>query len=79
MSSDPKKSGPRRKTKTSGPEKGGTSKTGTPIQWAKLSSLKPASPDDPIYTRGFVIGGRYSRRSRRTRGEGSEPDQNENN
>ena len=34
----------------------------------KRSLLKEALPDDPIFTRGFVIGGRYP--SRRPRGSG---------
>lgn len=29
----------------------------------KPSWIKEASPDDPIYTRGFMIGGRYLRKS----------------
>ncbi len=77
MSSDPKKPARRRKTKR--PEKGGTSKTRQQTQRVPKYSAPEASPNDPIYTRGFVIGGRYSRRSRRTRGEGSETDQNDNN
>ena len=34
------------------------------------SLLKEALPDDPIFTRGFIIGGRYG--SRRPRGSGDE-------
>ncbi len=30
------------------------------------SSIKQALPDDPIYTRGFVIGGRFSKRTPRS-------------
>ncbi len=32
------------------------------IRKGARSWLKEASPDDPIFTRGFVIGGRYSPR-----------------
>ena len=32
--------------------------------------IRKAAPDDPIFTRGFIIGGRYPRR--RLRGSGDE-------
>ncbi len=46
----------------------GTSKTGKPTPEEVASLLPPASPDDPIFTRGFVIGGRFpsARRAART-------------
>ncbi len=40
-----------------------TSKTGRPTPEEVASLLPQASPDDPIYTRGFVIGGRFSKRT----------------
>ncbi len=37
-----------------------TTTTGQPIRKGKRFSINRASPDDPIFKRGFVIGGRYS-------------------
>ena len=50
---------------------GDTSKTRTKIQKGARSLHRQASPDDPIYTRGFSIGGRYSRSSWRKKASGS--------
>ncbi len=43
--------------------KGDSSKAGRSTPKDERFRARKASPDDPIYTRGFVIGGRYSRRS----------------
>ena len=40
-----------------------TNTTGKVIRKGKRLSIREASPDDPIYTRGYVIGGRHSRSS----------------
>ena len=40
---------------------GDTSTTRTKIRKGAGASIRQASPDDPIYTRGFVIGGRRSK------------------
>ena len=40
-----------------------TSTTGKPTPKGKGFSIKKASPDAPIFTRGFVSGGCYTRRS----------------
>ena len=37
-------------------------KGGKVIRQGKRSSIREASPDDPIYTRGFLVGGNYSGR-----------------
>ncbi len=42
---------------------GNTSTTRTKIRKGAGSSIRKASPDDPIYMRGFVIGGRRSKAS----------------
>ncbi len=38
-------------------------KTGKVIHKGKRLSITEALPTDPIYSRGYVIGGHYSRRS----------------
>ena len=48
----------------------GTSRIGRLIQKVGASSIKEASADDPIYTRGFIIGGRYSSRRPRSDDQG---------
>ena len=42
---------------------GDTSKTRTKIRKGAGASIRELSPDDPIFTRGFVFGGRRSRAS----------------
>ena len=37
-------------------------------------SIKEAPPDDPIFTRGFVIGGRYPRRTKPRRTPEQKPE-----
>ncbi len=39
-----------------------------------LSSVEMASPDAPIFTRGFVIGGRYPRRTKPRRTPEQKPE-----
>ncbi len=49
-------------------------KTGKVIRKGKKFSLTEALPDDPIYKRGFVIGGRQTTgSSRNTVGNNSQP------
>ena len=45
-------------------------KTEELIPKERKSLVRDALPDDPIFTRGFIIGGRYP--SRRPRGSGDE-------
>ncbi len=42
---------------------GGTSKTRTKIRKGAGASIREASPDDPIFTRGVVFGGRRTKAS----------------
>ncbi len=51
--------------------KGDPSTAGTPTPKDERFRARKASPDDPIYTRGFVIGGRYPRRSSKDTPSGS--------
>ena len=51
--------------------KGDSSKPGRSTPKDERFRARKASPDDPIYTRGFVIGGRYSRRSSKDTPSGS--------
>ena len=41
----------------------GTSKTGKVTPKERESLIRKALPDDPIFSRGFVLGGRYPRRT----------------
>ena len=49
------------------------SKTGRKTQREGLSWIKEASPDDPIYTRGYMIGGKRSRTSLKDTPETTSP------
>ncbi len=42
---------------------GGTSKTRTKIRKGAGASIRKLPPDDPIFTRGFVFGGRRTKAS----------------
>jgi len=50
-----------------GEENGGGKKDMTAAAYevikGKVSGIREAEPDDPIYTRGFIIGGTFSRMS----------------
>ena len=52
--------------------KGESSKPGRSTPKDERFRAREAPPDDPIYTRGFVIGGRYPRRSSKDTPGGSE-------
>ncbi len=45
------------------------------IRKGARSWLQEASPDDPIFTRGFVIGGRFSKRPPRSSDDGKKENQ----
>lgn len=50
--------------------------TGKVIRKGKRFSITEASPDHPIYKRGFVVGGHYSRRSSSATKSTSPPSEN---
>ena len=50
-----------------------TSTTGKPTRKERESLIRKLSPDDPIFTRGFVIGGRFSKRTPRSSDDEKKP------
>ena len=54
---------PRKKKSSKQPPNPDPSSTGQPTQKKKRFLIRKASPDSPIFQLGYVIGGRYSKRT----------------